>query len=402
MTKTKTTTMVLRAFTAFIFATAVSSNAQVYDVAKDYSGDILSALNAARQAPGVVYLTRGTYTIPSGTVIDSPGITIRGDGPGATSLLLSGDGDGIIFSISAPNVDYCGGLESLRIDSVPGRSSGRNILITRCRDGHINNVWIDGPGHGLVFYCPDDSTKCGRWKINELSVRNIGPHAAIIIDGGNDQFFDQIHIRGVQSQGSRGVLIKGSKGALVFQTLEVILQEVGIAIVPDSGRSVEFIHFDKAYGDTNLVYGWNFAGQGEIKGVTCDKCWGSANGKSTATTTGAGLNSRGVRIVNGDMIAFTDVQVFNNDGLGMEISGTSKNIQLNGGWISANGILVPGTQPGLYINNGSGGVQLTGTRIGNAVHSPVIQSCGVEIESGVSNVTMTGLDLRGNIQEVCQ
>lgn len=384
---------------ALLVLTSHEARAQRYDVKADFGGDIAAALSAAKVVPGVVYLTRGTYDVPANSlVVDVPGITLAGDGVDSTFLRINGDGDGILFGSTPPaaSIVGCGGIDGMTISGI-NRTSGRTIAVTRCRDGRLSNLKITSPGHGIVFYCPTEApAPCSRWWISQIWIRNTGASAGIIIQGGNDRSFTDIHIRGDRSVGSRGVLFKQSRGADDFKFADVILQEVGWAFVPDAGASIEFSHFWSSYGDSSSTYGWNFAGAGEIRGIVCTDCWAGGNGISTPEFTGgAGVAARGFRIMNGRGFVFNSAQAWDNGGIGIEIGPAIQNIQLNGGWASANGISSIGTLPG--VSFAGDGLVMTNFGSGTFIYGAPVQSCGIDILASAGAFIIKNNDLRGNL-----
>lgn len=378
-----------------------------------YNGNLLAAFNACKSitppstspGTGIIQLGSGIYDLPSNSLIfDTPGITIRGEGPGASFIRLTGNGDGFTFgstSPSSPSFELYGGIEHLSIIGSESRTSGRAIFVSKCTRGRFHDLHIACPGHGMVFTGTTGvpETSLARWFISKIFIDNVGPTAAIWIQGGNDRYFSDIHIQGVRDAGSRGIVIFDSRGDW-FTDIDVLLEEVGISLEPALGMSVSWCHFKNVMGDTCGTYGWRFGGQGTIHGIDCASCWAGGNGLPDPARphlpSGAGISARGYRIVNGDGIVFTAPRIWDSGGIGMDIDGTARNIQVRGGWASANGISLPGTVAGVRVGSNVNGVMISGLRSGNLIHGALTQSYGIEIASGADNFIINDCDLRGN------
>lgn len=360
-----------------------------------------------RAAPGPIRLSPGEYRVDAGVVvIDVPGVTIHGAGVGSTAIAIQTSGDGIRFGLDGANFDDCGGIEDLSITGGPSRTTGRTIVISGCNGGRMVGVKVDrAAGHGLVFTCAAEHTvlsRCnGNWTVRDVDIWHTGATAGIWIEGDSDRRFERVDIRGDRSTGSRGVLILNTGGDW-WGKLAILFEEIGVSFEPPSGRSISFVNFVDAHADSGMDSGWRFASTGGVtRGIDCSLCWAGGNGMPLVNhpqmPPGYGSAAIGFKIRNVDGLTLTSANVWDNGGVGLEVGPGASNVQIIGGWAAANSAAAPGMSPGVLINSAGGVYVGGGFRSGNPVLAPSWHSCGIEISAAADNVTVTGVDLRGNV-----
>jgi len=380
-------------FTAAALATALLGDAEPARAVESYNvADFVSpqaAIDAAEAAGGgLVRFPCGTTVLASPLTVDAPGVTLEGCGPGGTTLRASFAIANIVTFGNSPAFSPCGGMRNLSITSSVPRTAGHAIVIDGCEQGVLENLRIQTQGgHGIRFSNGANSL-ASIFFVRSVDIEIQGAFTAIDITGANDRYFDHVWLRGDRSPGSRGIQITSSGGDW-FNDVESVLFEVGVDVVPPSGRAAEWMNFSNVLADTNLLYGFRF--RGVSRGISCVRCWASTNGQDT-------LNGRGIMIESGTGITFTDPRVINNGGHGFEARSAAADIAISGGIFTGN-CIAPNCPTGVahgIVFDGTNGFRIQNVRSGSTVGQGNKQGFGIFLNTGCENYIVTGNDTRTN------
>ncbi|MFD0717599.1 glycosyl hydrolase family 28-related protein [Paenibacillus sp. GCM10027626] len=350
---------------------------------------IRAAINAAGVNGGVVFFPVGKFLISSTLVINKPGVSLRGSSPGA-SVIQTNAASGDIITIGASPAFVYAEVRDLQITAVVARTSGYAIAVNGCEDYNLENLILFrssslATGHGLHF-----SEMSGLGYIRAIDIEIVGAFRGIVIDGGNDRYFNQLWLRGNLTAGSTGILLSNTGGDW-FTDVEVVQFECGVNLSPATGSAVGWVKFHNVLADTNTLHGWLFDGAGSTWGIAMDSCW--------AGTTGvANINARGMLITNVDGLMAAGMRIVNSGGHGIEIGTNPKSLNFKGGFIAGSSYAAAGNAHGIATAlNYTGGLLVDGMKIGQTAGEMNTQGYGVFINGGNDNYTLIGNDVTGNV-----
>jgi hypothetical protein len=375
--------------TAALLAPAPAAWAvEAYNVADH--GSPQAAIDAAEAAGGgLVRFPCGTVVLSAPLSIEAPGVTLEGCGPGGTKLVASFAIANIISFGANPPFSPCGGVRNLSITSSVQRVAGHAIVVNGCEQGVLENLRIDtNGGHGIRFSDGANSL-ASIFFVRSVDIEIHGAFTAIDINGANDRYFDHVWLRGDRAPGSRGIRITQSGGDW-WNDIESVLFEIGVDVVPPSGKEASWINFNNVLADTNRLHGFRFTGQS--RGISCVRCWASTNGSQT-------LFARGILVEAGTGITFTDPRVLNNGGHGIELRQSASDIAISGGIITGN-CISPDCPAGLgngIMVDGANGFRIQHVRSGSTVGQGNKQGYGIFVNRGSDNFIVTGNDTRANV-----
>lgn len=359
------------------------------DNANNDTSGIQGAITAACAAGGgLVFLPRGIYRVSAALTVTCAGVMLVGEGTKATTIRTTSTTADVVSFGTSPAFSPCGGIKDMSIDSSVTRTAGTAIVVDNCEYGHVENIRLSTTGGNGISLSPGATTLSGLWFFHHFDIEISGAFTGIIVNGSNDQYFSDGWIRGTSTAGSRGIQITGNAGSW-WSNIDVVLFERGVDIAPGAGRDVVWLHMMNVLSDTNTARGFSFVlGTGAIRGFTCTACWSSTNGA-------ASVNGRGFYIDGGDGYVFASPRVINNGGHGFEI-GTASNVSITGGLIAGNSVASSGLAHGI-ITTGTTGLRVTATRIGPAAGASNTQGYGLFLNTGTTDFSLIGNDLRGNV-----
>lgn len=372
---------------------AIPSRAVNFYFVADYATP-QAAIDAAEAAGGgLVRFPCGNVALSTGLVVDQRGVTLEGCGPEGTKL-IAGFSTGDIIKLGNVTTPFspCGGVRDLSITSDITRTSGYAIAVAGCEQGVIENLRIQTQGgNGLRFSDSSDSL-ASIFFVRALDIEIQGAFTAIQIDGALERHFSNLWLRGTSAAGSRGI-VSTSSGGDWFNDVESVMFEIGVSIVPPSGKSVSWGNFENVLADSNTLYGFYFTGAGLINGISCVRCWSSTNGITS-------VNGRGFRIETGKGLSFTDSRVINNGGHGFEVATGPTDIAISGGIFTGNCVAATcttGLAHGIVLT-GTNGFRISGVRSGlSAGMTTNKQGYGIFINTGCDNYIVSGNDTRVNV-----
>uniref|UniRef100_A0A6M3L167 Pectate lyase n=1 Tax=viral metagenome TaxID=1070528 RepID=A0A6M3L167_9ZZZZ len=357
-----------------------------------------NAINAAEAAGGgIVLFGRGSYQFTTLT-IDDPGVMLQGQGRAGTKLLTT-DTTNNVITISRGSAVYShGGIRDLTLYSTGNRTAGYIIHITaNMSGGLIDNLQIGlhggyDLGHGIYF-------NTTLWTLTNSSLEIPGPFKAIHLDGGNDNYFSKLWLRGDHSNdsGATGIYIQENGGSW-FSDIEAVEFYYGIRIRPNAGEDVAWINMHNVLADSNDLKGLQIdPNSGNVYGLNFNSCWFASNGAGVGGVV-ATINGRGIGLSNAgiDGVYFVNPRVVNNGGHGIEVS-NAVDVQINGGLFTGNSQQSPsGTAHGIVMNDNDEW-QVNGVRSGQVAGRDNSQGYGLYIGAGCDDFIVTGSNFLTNV-----
>ncbi|MCL6469727.1 MAG: hypothetical protein I4O48_15630 [Ralstonia sp.] len=339
----------------------------------DSTAGLQSAITAA--ANKNLYIPPGNYKVTSLT-LSSP-IAIIGGGPGSVTFTeTSATGD--MFTCSAQQVL----LQGMAFTSSVTRTAGAFVNFTSSssqvtlRDfymsGHYIGVHMTAASAGRVQfgYMYGGATTAGA--------------TGILIDGGNDQYLNQITMDApAGSQPPSGIQVTNT-GALNFTDLDIIHHTDDLLINPGNGQTVASLWAENSYFDT-AVNGIHFkpTGTGNIIRARFVGTW-------TSSHSNAGILAEAPGTGAFDGVEFIGHHAFSNTSNGVVLNGGT-NFRFLGGAYAGN---TAGSA--FSIAAGVSGWSIEGAKVGSGFGFGG-NTFGVYIAPGSSNNwALINNDLRGN------
>ena len=359
---------------------------------------IQAAINCAEAMGGcIVDFAAATYRFTTLTM-DDPGVLLQGKGIDATVLKTTA-ATGNLFTIGDTGSTYnaSGGIRDLSIYTTVARTAHFVIYIDGCEQGIINNVKIGehggyDMGGGIYF----GATLSTLWTVSDSVLEIPGPFYAIYLVGGNDQFLDNLWIRGdsTNDTGAVGIYLLNNGGAW-FKDIDIVSFYYGIQIQPGDGNTVSWINMSNVLCDSCVKYGFlidcGHAG-GVTKGLSFISCWAGTNGAALAAARGIYINETAGSV---DGIYFVNPRVVDNGGHGIEVTSGPTNVSITGGMVTGNSQQSSGTYNGIYMNTADHWV-INGVSSGDIGGAGATQKYGIEIVSGCTNFICVNNKCYGN------
>jgi hypothetical protein len=354
------------------------------------------AVVAASVKGGEIMVPVGTYLLGTRLAITSPGVTLVGEGPGASILLTNQPtGDVVAFGNVAGAYNYCGGMRGLGIRSNVTRTGGAAVTVDGCAQGQFQNLSLQTTGGDGIRLCPASGGTglCSVLYFSDIAITISGAFNGILSQGGNDRYFRAVHMGEapgfVNAAGSRGINLQYSGGDW-FTDITCAQFEYGVLMNPGSGQGVTWLHMINVLADQS-IQGFRIASSpgGWIFGLTIQAPW------ATSPTT---PNGRGIYIGSGSGILIENPRLLNNGGHGIEIAGGTS-IKIVGGLITQSSLASPGNYDGINVNSGASNFQIVGVTAGcgGLCNNPPFQRYGINIGFGSDNFLVQGNDFTGNL-----
>lgn len=332
-----------------------------------------NAINAS--ANKNLYLVPGNYKYTSLTI--SNPIAIIGGGPGSVTLTqTTATGDGLTCSASQVL------LEGMSFNASVTKTSGAFVNFTSSssqvtlRDyymtGHYIGVHMTAASAGRVQsgYMYGGATTAGA--------------AMILVDGGNDQYINQI--TGDAPAGSQppaGIQVTNT-GALNLTDDDIIHHGSDLLINPGNGQTVASLWAENSYFDTatnGIVF--SPTGTGNIIRARFVGTW-------TSSHTGAGIVANAPGTGTFDGVEFIGHHAFANGSNAVNLLGGT-NIRFLGGAYAGNT-----SNSGFSVGAGVSGWSIEGARIGSGFGFGG-NTFGIYVAPGASdNWALINNDMRGN------
>jgi hypothetical protein len=363
----------------------------------DYVAFHLAVL-AASVKGGEIMVPVGTYVLGTRLAITSPGVTLVGEGPGASILLTNQPtGDVVAFGNVANRYDLCGGMRGLGIRSSVTRTAGAALTVDGCSRGQFQNLSLQTTGGDGIRFCPASGGTglCSALYFSDISITIAGAFNGILVQGGNDRYFRAVHMGEaagyVNAVGSRGINMQYSGGDWYTDVTSAQF-EYGVLINPGNGQGVTWLHMINVLADQS-IQGFRITSSpgAWIFGLTIQAPW------ATAPST---PNGRGIYIGAGSGILIENPRLLNCGGHGIEIAGGTS-IKILGGLITQSGLASPGNYDGINVNSGASNFQIVGVTsgCGGLCNNPPFQRYGINIGFGSDNFLVQGNDLTGNLTD---
>jgi hypothetical protein len=368
------------------------------DGATDDRAAIQAALTAAGNAGGGLvkipaspssYLVSSTLTVPAN-------VWVEGDGQGATTVRIN-SATLDLFRLGAytgAGGYTCGGVRDMQLASSVPRTAGDIIGVDGCADGDLShllfNIASSSTGGNSIDITANGHT------VSYLFVHNIvilqgGSGSAILIKGPGGNYLRDINMTGDGTNGT-GITVNNSGGDF-WMEVEIDHFGIGVLVNPGTGQLVENENMVHVQTDSNNQYGFQYApsGAGVIQQMSCQNCWAATNGVASA-------NGRGIYILGGSKYTFSNPQVGNNGGNGIEIAGGSY-IDIENGWSCGNSQASSGTKDGIAVSNSSGNFRIINNDAQQCGNYGNTQRYGISISSAIGNdnYTVSNNDVTTNL-----
>lgn len=355
-------------------------------MADDTNAEI-AAINAVCAAGGgEVYYPSGTYLTDQGSITNfCNGLYLVGAGSGAT-VITTNSTTGVLL----PFQTLTGiGVENLTISYNKISTAGSTITLNNVPYFLMQNVRI------LGAYNPISVLGIGSPQMfNNIDLENIVTGGiGIYIDGGNDQYLDNILIYSPNTTPFAGIRIDAS-GGVWTNNIDVVHNKFGLLVDPPSGSSVDWLSFSNAAFDSSITHGIYFNPAGNVYGSNFVNIWTSSSGDVGTYISANGGTTSGLR--------FIGLRSFNNGQEGLVISnsstGTISSIQISDSDFSGNSQSLSGTYNGITIGAGISNFTITGCRSGVSGPFSNTQKYGIAVNSGSSNTyIITNNNATGNV-----
>jgi hypothetical protein len=395
-------------FLAILAAIAASANAQPsfnvknppYNAAgngvTDDTAAIRAAIAAASVKGGEIMVPAGTYLVSGTLAVTSPGVTLVGEGPGASVLRTNQTtGDVVTFGNVANRFSPCGGMRGLAVQSSVARTAGAALTVDGCQMGQFQNLLLQTNGGDGIHLCPSSSSSslCSVLFFSDMQINIAGAFTGILVQGGNDRYFRAVHI-GITTPwitGSRGINLQMSGGDW-FTDVSANQFQYGVLINPGPNQGVAWLHMINVLADQSAQGFRITAAPGAlIFGLTIQAPW------ATGSTSPNSTNNRGIYISAGQGIVIENPRVVNSGGHGIEIAGGTS-IKIVGGFIVNSSYASPGNYDAINVNSGASNFQIIGVSAGCAglCGFPASTRYGLSIGAGSDNFLVQGNDFTNN------
>jgi len=313
---------------------------------------IQATINCAEAMGGCIVDFAATNYRFTSLTMDDPGVLLQGKGIDATVLkTTSATGNIITIGDTGANYNASGGIRDLSLYTTTARTAGYMIYIDGCEQGIINNIKIGenegiAVGGGIYF----GSNLSALWFVTDSVIEIQGAFYGIRLSGSNDQYFNNLWIRGDGvTDNSAGIYIDKNGGAW-FTDIDVVEFYYGLQISAGDGQIVSWLNFKNLLVDQNELYGVyidSTHANGSVLGITFDSLWSSTNGAAAAAARGVYIKET-AGAVNG--ISFSTPRIIDNGGHGIQVDAGPIFVSIIGGMIGGNSAQAANTYNGIYMN----------------------------------------------------
>jgi hypothetical protein len=352
----------------------------------DDTAAIQAAITAA-SAGGIVWFPPGTYQIGSTITVTTPGTTLAGAGPIASTVrATAGLTAGHMIQIGNGSDTYADGrIEGLSLTSASAKTGGAAVFITKCQRVTVEAVFTTNQYDSVKIL---DSTVV---RLIDLNLYNQARHG-IWIDGatGNDFFLARVVADNTPSAAGQGIFISGGS-ALIAENCDFLHFTNGLLLQPTTGRASEWhfltgMIFDSCSNDGIHIGG----GDGDIYGVTFANCW-SASNANQGVYVGAGAGD-----IEG--IEFGDSKILSNGNNGFQLVSPATRITIADSTIVGNSQDSSAGYHGIRVEAGITHLTITGTQCYDGLGVTAMQGYGISFVSGATDyVIAQGNNLIGNV-----
>jgi hypothetical protein len=348
------------------------------------TGDDTAAIQAAANASPYVFMPAGACTVSASITISSP-VTFWGQGQGATTITPSGSFDVFAFTGSGAG----GGVRNLTINA-SGMTGGNAISNNGQARFTLQNLMITGGYNGIYLQDFNVATVKDVWmngQTGAYAIKNYG--SGIGANNVLDMDNVQIGFSTATASSPVGVCIDGDAATTDMRHVAVVKGYRGLQITNSANLTLG-PSFVTAYSfQSDFSYG---------EGVYIDGGTGATqtiqllNPYVHGSTNAAGINiTSSVRnvVISGGQIDSNYLQ-------GVVTNG--RYVKMDSVQISNNSISGSAAQPGIEVGASSVGTTvlggLSGQWLGYASNN---QSYGVQVDSGASSYSVSGVNLLGNV-----
>lgn len=372
--------------TARSYASKFSDVLSVRDFGADNTGAVnaTSAIQAAMSAActfagsngATVYFPSGIYLVSTGSFSAAcNGVKIAGAGVQNTILNVSA---------TATNSDLFDfdnttgtGVYDIYINYLGSPTSGAAIENNNTYNFTVQNVRITGAFEAIAINGLGVPQFYNNIDIEGVQTNGTG----IYINGGSDQYFNNVLIYSPSTVPAAGMHIQNSGGVFI-NGLDIVHSQVGLLIDPPNGSSVDWLSVMNADFDSCTQHGiyFNPATGGVVYGSTFTGVWSSSNSNIGVYLSSAGGTVSGIR--------FIGLRAFNNGQDGMVLnpsSGSVININVNASDFAGNSQSSPNTYNGITVGAGVSQFTLTDNHSGVIANYANTQRYGILVNTGASN-----------------
>lgn len=345
------------------------------DGVADDTSKIEAAIAAATNGDVIVF-ERGTYLISSLAQITKR-LTFRGWNFGAVFIKTT-SATATIFDVNG----FFACFENLCFQSSVARTGGSYIWFntsgSHCR---VENVYMQNYINGIRV------TAAAGVSLNRILMDNPAAGAdAILFDGGNEHFLNQVEIGG-DGVGNSGIRITNT-GSLQFTDVNVIRHGADLLVNPATGQEVDNVYISNSFFDT-ADYGVLIlpSGSGHVQNIRFNGCWTCSHSfQGVLISNVVGWTGR----ITG--LTFVDHNSQGNAQEGLYI-GAGIACKVVAGKFLGN------TNSGIYVAANVDDFHILGARCGDETGTYAGNGrYGIEIAAGTSDhyTIQAGCDLRGN------
>jgi hypothetical protein len=357
----------------------------------DDTAAIQAAINAATAAGGGdVFIPHGVYVVSSTLNMPSPGrVTLRGAGSQATTLTTSNPTLGFVnvtghYSQIRGITFTCSAVPTGGITINLGDAFSHTL-----EDILILNCWV-----GIAWQGISDSARISIGFATHIKIYN-WQNTAINLEHANDIFITNFLFYQKdlvpQQLGQFGITMSNNCEAIVLQNGDVVGGQYGFVFASGSPTTVGarpgYNRITNVYFDSNA------------KGCVINSCVETVfTGVWFAGGRDGGGNA-GLFINGGHGLHFIGCIWFSNGGIGCKISALAKDVIFISPSFSDNcapGSSPPGTLDGLMLEDNCDGIQVVGGHSHNSEYGGK-QAYGIRVGAGITNCTISGFDVRGNL-----
>jgi len=344
---------------------------------------------AALSGGGTLYFPAGNYFVTGKIEITANGVSILGDGRGATTITTNALTGDIIAVGSSISITRSNTISNLTINSVVARTDGASIHVAGAKATTIDNVEIRNGFDGIrvTSYGNQAQTVINNVLIENSTFFGIGMVFGETNNVCNEVFITQVTIADCW-YGVKFFLCSGfySSNVSIYTS-----RNVGVAMEPNAGQSIYGLQLSNWISDSSAVDGWLIGGLGKTAEVFLNNCYASSNGQNGFHLfVGVVLNT----------ISLNDCIAKRNGRIGMLIN-NGVNININGAFCSNNsisainvydGLVIGPTARRIFINGGYFGLGTFDEAFGNINY----QRYGLGVEAGADYYSVIGTNAFDN------
>lgn len=358
----------------------------LYGAAGDGTTDDTTAIQDAIDAVcaaggGVVYFPAGAYLISATLTVTCDGLTLAGDGGGASIIHAAvGLATGTMIEISGNDC----AVRSLGLFSTAIKSGGNGLYLNGCfntiiQDVHVNNQYdaIKSLASTIV-------------RIVNVDIRDSSRHG-IWFDGasGNDFYLNGVVADNTIYATGNGIFISGGE-ALFAENSDFLHFANGLLIEPTAGRKSQWHFLTNVAFDSCSNDGIHIGGAGDVYGVTFVNCWASSNAVMGAYVGGGAGAVQGITISSSRFIA--------NGRHGIDVASPATRVTLADNFLVSNSTSSSATYHGILVEAGVTHIEITGNQAYNGLGQVSTQGYGLSFESGATDyLVLDGNDFTGNV-----